>query len=198
MQTFVPWPTTLECRMSEKLAAPHPMDGPNRALRGGVGLVVIGLAAIAFDLLLSVVTVLAVGLAMVVGGAVGLLEVGTRPQERRRTEDVLSAAIPMALGAVLLISPVASLRVVYPVLLAFFVLDGVMLIRNAVTIRDGVWAAELATGVMTILLALPLALRAREPSLVLMATVIGLYLVGRGVMFIAASFVARKLVRHAS
>lgn len=183
--------------MSTKLAAPHPTDGPNRALAGGISLVVIGLAAIAFDLLLSVVTLLAVGLALVIGGAVSLLELGTRRQERRRTEDVLAAAIPIALGALLLISPVASLKVAYPLLLAFFVLDGIMLIRNAVTIRDGVWAAELATGVTTLLLALPLALRVREASLVLMAAVIGINMVGRGFMFIVASFVARRHVRSA-
>nr|WP_228530737.1 MULTISPECIES: DUF308 domain-containing protein [Myxococcaceae] len=129
-------------------------------------------------------TVLVLGIALGVGAGVALRELHA---EHRGGWHLAVPLLALAVALALVLRPLSSLRVVTPLLMAVFLLDGLFLMLVAFRRREGAWRAELVTGAVNVTLGVLLALQWRSVGMRLAGTLTGLYLVSRGVMFLATS-----------
>ncbi len=174
--------------------APHPSDELTGGVLAGFGLILVGALALTLSATSSVMTVMLLGIALVVGGAVELREAhAARPGWRHLVIPLLVLAV----GVALILRPLSSLRVVSPLLMAVFLLDGLYVVGVALRRREGAWVAELVTGAVNFVLGVLLALQWRSVGIGFAGILTGLYLVSRGVMFLATSAVQYAHLRRA-
>jgi uncharacterized membrane protein HdeD (DUF308 family) len=176
-----------------QLADPHPSDEAAGGLLAGFGLVLVGVLALSLSVISSLMTVMLLGIALVVGGGVELREAHAAHSGRLRLVPPL---LVLAVGLALIVRPLSSLRVVTPLLMAVFLLDGLFLMFVALRDREGAWVAELVTGAVNFTLGVLLALQWRSAGMGFAGTLTGLFLVSRGVMFLATSAVQYAHLRR--
>jgi uncharacterized membrane protein HdeD (DUF308 family) len=122
----------------------------------GIILVILGLAAIALPPLAGLATTLVLGWLFLLGGIVGLVATFGQRNAPGFWWALLSAAIAVLAGGVLLANPLAGLATLTYVLIAFFLIDGVLIIVMAFEHRrelSGRWEWMMVGGVMDLVLA---------------------------------------------
>jgi uncharacterized membrane protein HdeD (DUF308 family) len=122
----------------------------------GVILVILGMAAIALPPIAGLATALVLGWLFLLGGIVGLIATFNQKNAPGFWWALLSAAIAVLAGGVLLSNPAAGVATLTSVLIAFFVLDGVLIIVMAFEHRrelSGRWEWMMLGGVMDLILA---------------------------------------------
>jgi len=177
-------------------AQPHPTDEAAGGLLAGFGLVVAGVLALVLSVTSSIMTVMLLGIALVVGGGVALREAHADHIPERSWRGLLPPLLAVALGLWFIVRPLSSLRVVTPLLMALFLLDGLFLMFVALRAREAAWGVELVTGAANFTLGVLLALQWRSAGIGFAGTLTGLYLVSRGVMFVATSAVQYAQLRR--
>lgn len=183
--------------METRLAEPHPSDESARALLSGVGVIVVGLLSLALSILSGVMTVLLLGLALLLGGVAASIATIRRRRGRHGLAQLLSALLLAGVGLALIVRPVSGLRALTPLLLGLFLADGLFLTVTAVLRRSGIWRTQAAVGVVTLVLGVILAFRWESAGIRMAGTLVGLYLISRGVMLIATSWRVRSVARRA-
>jgi uncharacterized membrane protein HdeD (DUF308 family) len=122
----------------------------------GIILVILGLAAIALPPLAGVAIAILLGWIFLFGGVVGLVATYYQRQAPGFWWALFSAAIAVLAGGVLLANPVQGVATLTYVLIAFFVIDGVVIIAMAFEHRrelTGRWEWMMLGGVMDLVLA---------------------------------------------
>jgi len=122
----------------------------------GIILVILGLAAIAVPPLAGLATTLVLGWLFLLGGVVGLISTFSARNAPGVFWSLLSAIVATAAGIVLLWNPVAGVATLTYVLIAFFLIDGVLIIGLALAHRrelSGRWEWMMLGGVMDLVLA---------------------------------------------
>ena len=122
----------------------------------GVILVILGLAAIALPPLAGITTAVVLGWLFLFGGIVGLVATFNQRNAPGFWWALFSAAIAVLAGGVLLANPLQGVATLTYVLIAFFVIDGVIIIVMAFEHRrelSGRWEWMMLGGVMDLVLA---------------------------------------------
>jgi uncharacterized membrane protein HdeD (DUF308 family) len=104
----------------------------------------------------SIATTIIIGWLFLLGGIVGLIATFNQRNAPGFWWALLSAVIALAAGIVLLWNPLAGLATLTYVLIAFFVIDGVLIIVMALEHRrelSGRWEWMLLGGIMDLVLA---------------------------------------------
>lgn len=122
----------------------------------GIILLILGLAAIALPPIAGIATALLLGWLFLLGGIVGLIATFGQKNAPGFWWALLSAAISVLAGGVLLASPAAGVATLTYVLIAFFLIDGLLIIVMAFEHRrelSGRWEWMMLGGVMDLILA---------------------------------------------
>lgn len=107
---------------------------------------------------------------------------------------LLRGLIAIAFGAALFFWPGLSLATFVLLFAAFSFIDGILMLLQTVTIRDGLWWARLIHGVIAILAAV-VAIVWPGLTLLLFAYLIGFYWAFTGILEIVVGFGARKAIK---
>ena len=122
----------------------------------GVVLIVLGLAAIIIPPLAGLATTIIIGWLFLIGGAVGLVATFGAHQAPGFGWSLFSAIVALLAGIVLLWNPWQGLATLTYVLIAFFIIDGILIIVLALEHRrelTGRWEWMMIGGVMDLVLA---------------------------------------------
>ena len=125
-------------------------------LAEGIVLVVLGLAAIVIPPIAGLATTIIIGWLFVIGGAVGLVATSGAHRAPGFGWSLFSAIVALIAGIVLLWNPWQGLATLTYVLIAFFLIDGVLIIAMAFAHRrelTGRWEWMMLGGVMDLILA---------------------------------------------
>lgn len=122
----------------------------------GIILTLLGAAAILAPLLAGLAATIFLGWLFLIAGVVGLVATLRARQAPGFGWSLLSAIVALAAGAILLWNPLQSLVTLTFVLVAFFIVDGILLIILGLTHRrelTGRWEWMLVNGVIDLVLA---------------------------------------------
>jgi len=122
----------------------------------GIILVVLGLAAIALPPIAGLATALVLGWLFLIGGVVGLIATFNQKNAPGFWWSLISAAVAVLAGGILLSNPVKGVATLTYVLIVFFVIDGILIIVMALEHRrelSGRWQWMMLGGVMDLILA---------------------------------------------
>jgi uncharacterized membrane protein HdeD (DUF308 family) len=125
-------------------------------LAEGIILIILGLAAIAIPPLAGLATAIILGWVFLIGGIVGLVSTFGARQAPGFWWSLLSALIALLVGVVLLWNPLQGIVTLTYVLIAFFIIDGILTIIFAIEHRrelSGRWEWMMLGGVMDLVLA---------------------------------------------
>jgi uncharacterized membrane protein HdeD (DUF308 family) len=125
-------------------------------LTEGIVLVVLGMAAIALPPIAGLATTIALGWLFLFGGIVSVVATLNQRNAPGFALALLSAVVALAAGAVLLWNPVAGVATLTYVLIAFFLIDGVIIIVMAFEHRRQLsnrWQWMMIGGLLDLILA---------------------------------------------
>jgi uncharacterized membrane protein HdeD (DUF308 family) len=121
----------------------------------GIILVVLGLAAIALPPFAGLAVTVVLGWLFLIGGVVGLIATFNQKNAPGFWWALISAAVSVLAGGILLSNPAAGVATLTYVLIAFFLIDGVLIIVMAFEHRRelvGRWEWMMLGGVMDLVL----------------------------------------------
>jgi uncharacterized membrane protein HdeD (DUF308 family) len=121
----------------------------------GIILVILGVAAIALPPIAGLATTIVLGWLFLIGGVVGLVATFNQRNAPGFWWSLISAAVAVLAGGILLSNPAAGLATLTYVLIAFFLVDGVVIIVMAFEHRrelSGRWEWMMLGGVMDLIL----------------------------------------------
>jgi len=122
----------------------------------GIILVILGLAAIATPLIATLAFTLVLGWLFLISGIVGLITTFWMRQAPGFWWSLFSAVVAIAAGVILLAQPVTGALSLTFVLIAFFIIEGIVTIMYAIEHRNqlsGRWGWMLASGIVDLILA---------------------------------------------
>src|SRR5689334_4291110 len=125
-------------------------------LAEGIILVILGLAAIVVPPIAGLATTIFIGWMLLIGGVVGLVSTFWGRRLPGYLWSLLSALVAVFAGAILLWYPVQGLVTLTYVLIAYFIVDGILSIILAVEHRrelSGRWEWMIFSGIIDLILA---------------------------------------------
>jgi uncharacterized membrane protein HdeD (DUF308 family) len=125
-------------------------------LAEGIILVILGIAAIMLPLIATIAFTIIIGWIFLVSGVVGLFTTFWARHAPGFWWSLISAIIAIAAGVVLLLWPITGSISLTLVLIAFFVVEGIVSIMYAIEHRNqltGRWAWMLVSGIIDLILA---------------------------------------------
>jgi uncharacterized membrane protein HdeD (DUF308 family) len=164
-------------------------------LAEGIVLIVLGLAAIIIPPLAGLATTIFLGWLFLIGGAVGLVATFGAHQAPGFGWSLLSAIVALLAGIVLLWNPWQGLATLTFVLIAFFIIDGILVIILALQHRReliGRWEWMMLGGVMDLVLAAIIISGLPGTLAWALGLLVGIDLVWGGVSLIAMALEARS------
>ena len=164
-------------------------------LAEGIVLVVLGLAAIVIPPLAGLATTIIIGWLFVIGGAVGLVATSGAHRAPGFGWSLFSAIVALIAGIVLLWNPWQGLATLTYVLIAFFLIDGILIIVLALEHRrelTGRWEWMMIGGVMDLVLALVIISGLPGTLAWALGLLVGIDLVWGGMSLIAMALAARN------
>jgi uncharacterized membrane protein HdeD (DUF308 family) len=163
-------------------------------LAEGVVLVLLGFAAIIIPPLAGLATTIIIGWLFLIGGAVGLVATAGAHQAPGFGWSMLSAAVAVLAGGILLWNPWQGLATLTFVLIAFFIVDGIAIIILALQHRrelTGRWEWMMVGGVLDLVLAGIIISGLPGTLAWALGLLVGIDLVWGGVSLIAMAIAAR-------
>ncbi len=161
----------------------------------GIILVVLGMAAIALPPIAGLATTIVLGWLFLLGGVTGLVATFGQRNAPGFGWALLSAIVALAAGAVLLWNPVAGVATLTYVLIAFFLIDGVLIIIMAFEHRRELsdrWQWMMIGGIMDLILAVIIIDGLPGTLAWALGLLVGIDLVFGGVSLIAMALSARN------
>jgi uncharacterized membrane protein HdeD (DUF308 family) len=122
----------------------------------GIILAILGLAAIALPPIAGIAVTVVLGWLFLIGGIVGLIATFNQKNAPGFWWALISAAVSVLAGGILLANPAAGVATLTYVLIAFFLIDGILIVILAFEHRRelvGRWEWMLLGGVMDLVLA---------------------------------------------
>ena len=166
-------------------------------LTEGIILVVLGAAAILLPPLAGLAVTIFLGWLFLVGGVVGLVATMSARHAPGFGWALLSAIVALLAGAVLLWNPLQGLLTLTYVLIAYFIVDGVLMIIFAIAHRrelSGRWEWLMLNGVIDLVLAALILMGLPGSSAWALGLLVGIDLVFGGCSLIAMALAARQPV----
>jgi uncharacterized membrane protein HdeD (DUF308 family) len=164
-------------------------------LAEGVVLVALGLAAIVIPPIAGLATTIIIGWLFLIGGAVGLVATFGAHQAPGFGWSLFSAIAALLAGIVLLWNPWQGLATLTYVLVAFFLIDGILIIVLALQHRrelTGRWEWMMIGGIMDLVLALIIISGLPGTLAWALGLLVGIDLVWGGMSLIAMALAARS------
>lgn len=162
----------------------------------GIILVILGIAAIALPPLAGLATTIVLGWLFLIGGVVGLVATFNQRNAPGFWWSLFSAAIAVLAGGVLLANPAQGVATLTYVLIAFFVIDGILIIIMAFEHRrklSGRWEWMMLGGVMDLVLAAIIIMGLPGTLTWALGLLVGIDLLWGGMSLIAMALSARKV-----
>jgi uncharacterized membrane protein HdeD (DUF308 family) len=156
---------------------------PWLTIEGGV-LVILGVAALFLPFAAGVAVSLVLAAVLIASGVVGLVSAFAGRAHAHRGLGVASAILALAIGALLLVFPLAGSVGVTLLLAAYLLVDGVILIGMAADHRKRApsgWGWLLVSGVVDLMLAAVLLFLSAAGSAILIGVIVGVDLIVAGV-----------------
>jgi uncharacterized membrane protein HdeD (DUF308 family) len=150
----------------------------------GVLLIVLGIFALLTPLFAGLALALTIGILLTIAGVVGLISAIAGRNHAHQGWSLLSAAIALVIGLIMIISPLAGAAGLTLILGIYLLLDGISLIGLALDHRrraDRAWGWLLVAGIADLLLAGIVILLSAAGSAVLIGFIVGLDLILAGV-----------------
>ena len=164
-------------------------------LAEGIVLVVLGLAAIIIPPLAGLATTIIIGWLFLIGGTVGLVATFGAHQAPGFGWSLFSAIVALLAGLVLLWNPWQGLATLTYVLIAFFLVDGILIVVLALQHRrelTGRWEWMMIGGIMDLVLALIIIAGLPGTLAWALGLLVGIDLVWGGMSLIAMALAARN------
>jgi uncharacterized membrane protein HdeD (DUF308 family) len=161
----------------------------------GIILLILGIAAIALPPIAGIATTLVLGWLFLVGGIVGLIATFGQKNAPGFWWALLSAAISVLAGGILLANPAQGVATLTYVLIAFFLIDGIVIIVMAFEHRrelSGRWEWMALGGVMDLVLAAIIIAGLPGTLAWALGLLVGIDLVFGGMTLIAMAMSARQ------
>jgi uncharacterized membrane protein HdeD (DUF308 family) len=163
-------------------------------LAEGIILVVLGLAAIVLPPIATIAFTIIIGWIFLVSGLVGLVTTFWARHAPGFWWALISAIIGIAAGIVLLLWPISGAVSLTLVLIAFFVIEGIVSIMYAVEHRNqltGRWAWMLVSGIIDLILAGIIFFGLPGTAFWALGLLVGINMVFGGAALIAMALAAR-------
>ena len=161
----------------------------------GIVLVVLGMAAIAIPQIAGIAVAIFLGWMFLISGAVGLYLTFSARQMPGFWWSLISAALAIVAGLILLIQPVAGTLTLTIVVSAYFIAEGVITIMYALEHRrelSGRWGWLLASGILDLVVAAAIVTGLPGSAAWAIGLLVGINLVVGGTSLIGMALAARK------
>jgi uncharacterized membrane protein HdeD (DUF308 family) len=161
----------------------------------GIILVVLGLAAVVLPVIATLAFTLVIGWLFLISGGVGLVTTFWMRHAPGFWWSLLSAVVALVAGIILLRWPVSGSVSLTLVLIAFFVIEGIVTIFYAIEHRAQLssrWAWMLASGIVDLVLAGIIFAGLPQSSLWALGLLVGINLVFGGTAMIGMALAARQ------
>jgi uncharacterized membrane protein HdeD (DUF308 family) len=157
----------------------RPADRPHRAT--AIGTIVGGVLVLAFPQVGGVAMTLVIGVVLLVIGLTDIV-VGTldRPDGTDWAQVASGAAMSVA-GYFLVADPLSASVTLTAILIAWLIVDGLLIALFAVTNRSGAWGVRMVAGVATVVLGVVLWRSLPNSGTTLLGIIAGIALIVRGV-----------------
>ncbi len=169
-------------------------------LAEGIILVILGAAAVIVPQIATLTVALFIGWVLLFSGIAGLFTTFSMRPMPGFWWSLLSAAIGIAAGLVLLFSPVEGAITLTIVLVAFFLLEGIASIMFALDHRNelpGTWIAMLLSGIVDLILGAMIFLGLPSSAGWAIGLLVGINMIFGGFALIAMALQARHIGRPA-
>jgi uncharacterized membrane protein HdeD (DUF308 family) len=160
----------------------------------GIVLLLLGLVAISDATLLTVISVVLLGVLLIVGGIVSLVDT-FRFWRHKASGFVLHLLISIfyfIAGAMLIKNPLVGAASLTMVLAVFYIVLGIFRILGAITLRLPAWGWRLCSGILALVLGLIILAYWPAASLMLIGLVIGIELLFLGWTYILLGIAAKR------
>jgi len=164
-------------------------------LAEGIVLILLGLVAIIVPPIAGLATTIILGWLFVIGGAVGLVATSGARRAPGFGWSLISAALAVITGGILLWNPLQGLATLTYVLIVFFIIDGILIIILALQHRrelSGRWEWMMIGGVMDLVLAAIIISGLPGTLAWALGLLVGIDLVWGGASLIAMALAARN------
>ncbi|HKW53256.1 MAG TPA: HdeD family acid-resistance protein [Stellaceae bacterium] len=161
----------------------------------GIILVLLGMAAIVLPPVAGLAITIFIGWLFLIGGVVGVVATTSARHAPGFGWSLLSAVVALLAGAVLLWNPLQGLLTLTYVLIAYFIVDGVLMIAYAIAHRrelSGRWEWLMLNGVIDLVLAALILSGLPGSSAWALGLLVGIDLVFGGCSLIAMALAARQ------
>jgi len=167
----------------------------------GIVLAILGVLAIMLPNIATLAVELLVGWLLLISGVVGLITSFWMRQAPGFWWSLISAIIGIIAGVLLLIWPLTGVISLTIVLIAFFLIEGITTIMYAIEHRrelTGRWGWMLASGIITLILALLIWARLPSTAAWAIGLLVGIDLVFGGMALVGIALAAKKASGAAS
>jgi len=166
----------------------------------GIIMMVLGAAAIVWPQVSTLAVDLYVGWMFLISGILGLLTMFVAPSAAAFFWSLLTAALSLFVGVLLLWHPVEGVVSLTLVLIAFFIVEGVFQIAAAIRDRQALpdsWGWLLMSGIADLVLAAMMISGWPLTAIWALGLVVGLNLLTSGLAIVMVAIAARRMVRAA-
>jgi uncharacterized membrane protein HdeD (DUF308 family) len=163
-------------------------------LAEGIILVILGLAAIVLPPIATIAFTIIIGWIFLISGVVGLITTFWARHAPGFWWSLISAIIGIAAGVVLLLWPISGAVSLTLVLIAFFVIEGIVSIMYAIEHRNqltGRWGWMLVSGIIDLILAAIIFIGLPGTAFWALGLLVGINMVFGGAALIAMALAAR-------
>ena len=164
-------------------------------LAEGIILVILGIAAIALPPIATLAFTIIIGWVFLISGVVGLFTTLWARHVPGFWWSLISAIIGIAAGVVLLLWPITGTLSLTLVLIAFFVVEGIVSIMYAIEHRNqltGRWGWMLVSGIIDLILAGIIFAGLPETAVWALGLLVGINMLFGGAALIAMALAARR------
>ncbi|HKM88620.1 MAG TPA: HdeD family acid-resistance protein [Xanthobacteraceae bacterium] len=161
----------------------------------GIILVILGIAAIALPPIATLTFTIIIGWVFLISGVVGLFTTFWARHVPGFWWSLISAIIGIAAGVVLLLWPITGTLSLTLVLIAFFVVEGIVSIMYAIEHRNqltGRWGWMLVSGIIDLILAGIIFAGLPETAVWALGLLVGINMLFGGAALIAMALAARR------
>ncbi len=161
----------------------------------GIILIILGIAAIALPPIATLAFTIIIGWVFLISGVVGLFTTFWARHVPGFWWSLISAIIGIAAGVVLLLSPITGTLSLTLVLIAFFVVEGIVSIMYAIEHRNqltGRWGWMLVSGIIDLILAGIIFAGLPGTAVWALGLLVGINMLFGGAALIAMALAARR------
>lgn len=169
-------------------------------LAQGVAMTILGVFAIVWPQVSTVAVDVYIGVLFFISGAVGLVVMFFAPSVSAFLWSLLTAALSLLVGILLLWHPVEGAVTLTLVLIAFFIVEGVFQIAGSIAYREVFpesWGWLLVSGIADLVLAALIVAGWPGTAGWALGLIVGVNLITSGVAVIMVAVMARRVVRTA-